>query len=161
MFGWIVGLKLTCFLTLKDVNGLVRFFTWRAFVCLGGSYGEFPFFFLSLLLVCLFYAEGPSLINRKTGEPILPALTANQYLARYWFAVRAGKMGSPVWRFIINRVPPARGETISGQILVRGAPTSFSLPPPRAGKIGSSVGRFINSLPLFITRSQPFLRLDF
>jgi hypothetical protein len=24
----------------------------------------------------------------------------NQYLARYWFAVRAGKIGSPVMRFI-------------------------------------------------------------
>jgi hypothetical protein len=67
-----------------------------------------------------------------TGEPILPARTANQYLARYWFtvrycfavragkigppvmvrywfAVRAGKIGSPVMRFIINRVPPAGG----------------------------------------------------
>jgi hypothetical protein len=31
-----------------------------------------------------------------TGEPILPARPANQYLARYWFAVRAGKIGSPV-----------------------------------------------------------------
>jgi hypothetical protein len=29
-----------------------------------------------------------------TGEPILPARTAN--LARYWFVVRAGKIGSPV-----------------------------------------------------------------
>jgi hypothetical protein len=36
-----------------------------------------------------------------TGEPILPARTANQYLARFWFAVRAGKIGSPVMRFII------------------------------------------------------------
>jgi hypothetical protein len=44
-----------------------------------------------------------------TGEPILPARTANQYLAIYWFAVRAGKIGSPVRRFIINRVPPAGG----------------------------------------------------
>jgi hypothetical protein len=48
------------------------------------------------------------MINRLTGEPILPARTANQYLARYWFylarywfAVRAGKIGSPVRRFII------------------------------------------------------------
>jgi hypothetical protein len=55
------------------------------------------------------------MINRMTGEPILPARTANQYLARYWFAVaqvklvhrarywfavRAGKIGSPVMRFI-------------------------------------------------------------
>jgi hypothetical protein len=31
-----------------------------------------------------------------TGEPILPSQTANQYLARYWFAVRDGKIGSPV-----------------------------------------------------------------
>jgi hypothetical protein len=34
--------------------------------------------------------------DRLTGEPILPARTANQYLARYWFAVRAGKFSSPV-----------------------------------------------------------------
>jgi hypothetical protein len=26
---------------------------------------------------------------------------SGQYLARYWFAVRAGKIGSPVMRFII------------------------------------------------------------
>jgi hypothetical protein len=37
------------------------------------------------------------LINRLIGEPILPARTANQqqqqqYLARYWFTVRAGKI---------------------------------------------------------------------
>jgi hypothetical protein len=44
-----------------------------------------------------------------TGEPILPARTANQDLARYWFAVRADKIGSPVMRFIINRVPRAGG----------------------------------------------------
>jgi len=31
-----------------------------------------------------------------TGEPILPSRIANQYLARYWFAVRDGKIGSPV-----------------------------------------------------------------
>ncbi len=31
-----------------------------------------------------------------TGEPILPSRTANQYLARYWFAVPDGKIGSPV-----------------------------------------------------------------
>jgi hypothetical protein len=31
-----------------------------------------------------------------TGEPILPSQTADQYLARYWFAVRDGKIGSPV-----------------------------------------------------------------
>jgi hypothetical protein len=30
-------------------------------------------------------------------------------VARYWFAVCAGKIGSPVRRFIINRVPPAGG----------------------------------------------------
>jgi hypothetical protein len=27
------------------------------------------------------------MINRMTGEPILPARTADQYLARYWFAL--------------------------------------------------------------------------
>jgi hypothetical protein len=32
---------------------------------------------------------------------------SNQYLARYWFAVRAGKIGSPVRRFII--LSPSRG----------------------------------------------------
>jgi hypothetical protein len=51
-----------------------------------------------------------TVLNHMTGEPILPARTANQYLARYWFAVRAGnqylarywfavragKIGSPV-----------------------------------------------------------------
>jgi hypothetical protein len=31
-----------------------------------------------------------------TGEPILPSRTADQYLARYWSAVRDGKIGSPV-----------------------------------------------------------------
>jgi hypothetical protein len=41
------------------------------------------------------------MINLLTGEPILPAQTANQYLARCWFAVCAGKIGSPVRRFII------------------------------------------------------------
>jgi hypothetical protein len=40
------------------------------------------------------------MINRMTGEPNLPAQTADQYLARYWFAVCAGKIGSPVRRFI-------------------------------------------------------------
>jgi sugar lactone lactonase YvrE len=41
-----------------------------------------------------------------TGEPILLAQTANQYLARYWFAVRAGEIGSPVIRFIKKSSPP-------------------------------------------------------
>jgi hypothetical protein len=40
------------------------------------------------------------MINLLTGEPILPAQTANQYLARYRFAGFAGKIGSPVRRFI-------------------------------------------------------------
>jgi hypothetical protein len=31
------------------------------------------------------------------------------YLARYWFTVYAGKIGSPVRGFIINRVPHAGG----------------------------------------------------
>jgi hypothetical protein len=35
-----------------------------------------------------------------SSEPILPARTANQSLARYWFAVRAGEIGSPARRFI-------------------------------------------------------------
>ena len=29
----------------------------------------------------------------------------NQYLARYWFAVPAGKNGIPVGKFIINQAP--------------------------------------------------------
>jgi hypothetical protein len=52
------------------------------------------------------------MINRLTGEPILPARTANQYLANFtganrepisgWYgcAWRADKIGSPVRRFI-------------------------------------------------------------
>jgi hypothetical protein len=42
-----------------------------------------------------------------TGEPILPAQTANQNLARYWFAVAVcvGKIGSPVRRFIEEDEP--------------------------------------------------------
>ena len=31
--------------------------------------------------------------------------TAYQYLARYWFAVPAGKNGIPVGKFIINQAP--------------------------------------------------------
>jgi hypothetical protein len=64
-------------------------------------------------------------INLLTGEPILPAKTANDdrsfivltetkfsfpisgqilvRLARYWFAVYAGKIGSQVMRFIIPK----------------------------------------------------------
>jgi hypothetical protein len=60
------------------------------------------------------------MINRMTGEPILPARTANQYLA-YWFAVRAGKIGSPVMLAYWFAV--------------------------RAGKIGSPVMRFIKPKP--------------
>jgi hypothetical protein len=48
-------------------------------------------------------------MNFLTGELFLPSRTANQYLARYWFAVRDGKNSSPVKKFIINRVPPAGG----------------------------------------------------
>jgi hypothetical protein len=52
-----------------------------------------------------------------TGEPILPARTANQYLAagepilpaRTANHYLACKIGSPVMRFIINRVPRAGG----------------------------------------------------
>jgi hypothetical protein len=44
------------------------------------------------------------MINRMTGEPILPAQIYSN-LARYWFAVCAGKIGSPVMRLIINRIP--------------------------------------------------------
>ena len=42
-------------------------------------------------------SAGDSIYDKSlTGEPILPSRTANQYLARYWFAVRDGKIGSPV-----------------------------------------------------------------
>jgi hypothetical protein len=57
--------------------------------------------------------------NRLTGEPILPARTANQHLARYWFAVRAGKIGSPVRRFIRRRrrgVSVTRTERKPGEV---------------------------------------------
>jgi hypothetical protein len=37
-----------------------------------------------------------SVLQSLTCEPILPSRTSNQYLARYWFAVRDGKIGSPV-----------------------------------------------------------------
>ncbi len=43
--------------------------------------------------VCFITAESDKSL---TGEPILPSRTANQYLARHWFAVRDGKIGSPV-----------------------------------------------------------------
>jgi hypothetical protein len=46
------------------------------------------------------------MINHMTREPILPARTADQYLARYWSAVCAGKIGSPVRRFISSVVAP-------------------------------------------------------
>ena len=45
-------------------------------------------------------------MNFLTGELFLPSRTANQYLARYWFAVRDGKNSSQVKIFIINRAPP-------------------------------------------------------
>jgi hypothetical protein len=43
-----------------------------------------------------------------TGEPIFPGQTANQYLARYWFAVCAGKIGSPVWPDTGSRFAPVK-----------------------------------------------------
>ena len=48
---------------------------------------------------------GDSIYHDKclTREPILPARTANQYRARYWSAVRAGKIGSPARRFIMSQ----------------------------------------------------------
>jgi hypothetical protein len=47
--------------------------------------------------VLLVFEDSLSIENDKslTGEPMLPSRTANQYLARYWFAVRDGN-GSPV-----------------------------------------------------------------
>jgi hypothetical protein len=60
------------------------------------------------------------MINRLTGEPILPARTANQYLARYWFAVRAGKIGSPVRRPDIgSRFAPVKLVNRSGDLSVK------------------------------------------
>ena len=47
-------------------------------------------------------------INHLTGEPIFPAQTAHQYLARYWFAVRAGKIG---WQAIYHKSSPPRDRT--------------------------------------------------
>jgi hypothetical protein len=41
--------------------------------------------------------------SNKTHTHILPARTANQYLTRHWFAVRAGKIGSPVCPLIAVR----------------------------------------------------------
>ena len=46
-----------------------------------------------------------NLMNFLTGELFLPSRTANQYLARYWFAVRDGKNSSPVKKFIIGCRP--------------------------------------------------------
>jgi hypothetical protein len=40
-----------------------------------------------------------------TGEPILPSRTANQF----WFAVRDGKIGSPVKDFHKSSPPPRVG----------------------------------------------------
>jgi hypothetical protein len=54
--------------------------------------------------------------NRLTGEPIL---SANQYLARYWFAVRFGKIGSPVRRCIINRGPDIGSQFASVKLFHR------------------------------------------
>jgi hypothetical protein len=56
------------------------------------------------------------LINRLTGEPNSPARTANQYLARYWFAVRADKIGSPVRRDIGSRFTPVKLVHWSGDL---------------------------------------------
>jgi hypothetical protein len=42
-------------------------------------------------------STGDSIYDKSlTSEPILPSRTANQYLARYWYTVRDGKIGSPV-----------------------------------------------------------------
>ena len=43
------------------------------------------------------------MMNFLTGELFLPSRTANQYLARYWFAVRDGKNSSPVKKFISSK----------------------------------------------------------
>jgi hypothetical protein len=50
------------------------------------------------------------MINHMTGEPILTARTADQYLARYWTAVRSGKIGSGNAIYI----NPDRTEPLSG-----------------------------------------------
>ena len=53
--------------------------------------------YVCIYIVCLEVASLGIVGDKSlTGEPILPARPANQYLARYWFAVRAGKIGSPV-----------------------------------------------------------------
>jgi hypothetical protein len=48
---------------------------------------------LTWMLLIMFY---DTFDKSLTGEPILPSRTADQYLARYWSAVRDGKIGSPV-----------------------------------------------------------------
>jgi len=51
-----------------------------------------------------------------TGELFLPSRTANQYLARYWFAVRDGKNSSPVRnssQFCANAVFGEYGEVVT------------------------------------------------
>jgi hypothetical protein len=70
-----------------------------------GSEGRF----VSISIIHSQLMKAKTVINLLNGEPILSAQTASQYLARYWFAVCVCKIGSPVRRFIINRVPPAGG----------------------------------------------------
>jgi hypothetical protein len=55
-------------------------------------------------------------MNLLIGEQILPVQTANQYLARYWFAVCTGKIGARYWFAVCT------------------------------GKIGSPIRRFISCL---------------
>ncbi len=60
------------------------------------------------------------MMNFLTCELFLPSRTANQYLARYWFAVRDGKNSSPVKKFIINRVPRGSNPRVgNGWIMVK------------------------------------------
>ncbi len=75
-----------------------------------------------------------SLINLLTGEPILPAQTANQHLARCWFAVCAGKIGCPV------SIGPDRGWGRSHRRSIHAT----------LARIGSPVRRFITLLHLIV-----------
>jgi hypothetical protein len=59
------------------------------------------------------------MINRLTDEQILPVSTANQYQARYWFEVRAGKISSQVRPDIGSRVALVKLVHQSGDLSVR------------------------------------------
>jgi hypothetical protein len=79
-----------------------------------------------------------------TGEPVLPARTANQYLARYWF-------GHAIYRSMINRMTgePVLPARTANQYLAR---YWFAV---RAGKTGLPVMRFITTVESDIIARVP------